>query len=107
MAKRNLLDKRGQKKGQHFYLARKVCDQIGEKVEYTRDRGIDEIRHPEMVKSFLRDHGVIRNKDCQELCGVDRYHAIKLLSKMRKDGILELKGNRGRGAHYVLSKQGV
>jgi ATP-dependent DNA helicase RecG len=103
MVKRNLLDKRGQKRGQHFYLARKVCDQIGEKVEYTRDRGIDEIRHPEMVKSYLRDHGTIRNKDCQELCGIDRYHAIKLLNRMKQMGIIELKGNRGRGAYYVLA----
>lgn len=106
MARRNLLDKRGQKKGQHFCLSRKVCDQIGEKVEYTRDRGIDEIRHPEMVKSYLRNHGTIRNKDCQELCGVDRYHAIKLLGRMRKDGEVELMGNRGRGAYYRLSDRG-
>jgi len=103
MVKRNLLDKRGQKKGQRFSLSGKMCDKMGEGIEYTRDRGIDEIRYPEMIRSYLRDHGRIRNKDVQHLCGIDSYHAVQLLTRLRLTGEIELRGTR-RGAHYVLAR---
>lgn len=74
---------------------------MGERVGYIRDRGINHIRHREMVLEYVRQFGAIANRQCQELCGLSRDQATKLLKQLVEQGDLEMTG-KGRGAQYVL-----
>lgn len=54
--------------------------------------------------THVKTHGQITNATYQEAVGGSRRTALRELESLVQKGVLELRG-KGRGAHYVLSKQ--
>ena len=100
MTNRGYLEKSGVKKGQVFRLSGNLYKQIGESISYIRERGIDEVRYPELVLKFVKEYGSISNRQVRELLGVDRNRAFRILSKLEADRKIKKTGS-GRGAMYV------
>jgi len=100
MVRQGLLEKSGIRKGMVFRLSGALYRQLGESVAYIRERGIDEIRYPEMILQFIEEHGSITNRQARELLGVDRNRAFRILSKLTSKKIKKI--GKGRGARYVL-----
>jgi len=101
MVKKGLLERSGIRKGQIYRLSSSVYKALGESIAYVRERGIDAIRHEELVLEFVRQYGSITNRQVRELLGIDIHAAKRLLNKLLNAGKLQRKGKR-RGAHYVL-----
>ena len=100
MTNRGYLEKSGVKKGQVFRLSGNLYKQIGESISYIRERGINEVRNPELVLKFVKEYGSISNRQVRELLGVDRNRAFRILSKLEADRKIKKTG-AGRGAMYV------
>lgn len=96
MAQEGILERSGASKASAYRLALSIYRKLGEEVDYVREKGIDAVRHPEMVLQFLRKPGIekITNSECQKLCGLDRIQAWNLLARMSRDGLLERHGER-------------
>ena len=73
MINRGLLEKSGVKKGLIFRLSGSLCKKLGESISYIRGRGVDEIRHPELILEYVKEYGSINNTETRELLGVDIY----------------------------------
>jgi ATP-dependent DNA helicase RecG len=97
------LEKSGIKKGQLYRLSSRVCKQLGESIGYVRDKGIDEVRYPEMILQYIKKYGPISNRQVRELTGVDIYKASKLLNGLVKSGTLNRVGTSDRNARYVVA----
>ena len=100
MTNRGYLEKSGVKKGQVFRLSGNLYKQIGESISYIRERGIDEVRYPELVLKFVKEYGSISNRQVRELLGVDRNRAFRILSQLEIYKKIKKIGS-GRGAIYV------
>ncbi|QXO96055.1 putative DNA binding domain-containing protein [Methanospirillum purgamenti] len=65
--KRGILERKGHTKTATYYLAKPIAKELIGKVAYSKSKGIDPIRYPEMVRDYLQSHGVITNKECRQL----------------------------------------
>ena len=88
------------KRGQVFRLSGDLYKQLGESISYIRERGIDEVRYPELVLKFVKEYGSISNRQVRELLGVDRNRAFRILSQLEIYKKIKKIGS-GRGAIYV------
>lgn len=100
MTNRGYLEKSGIKRGQVFRLSGNLYKQLGESISYVRERGIDEVRYPELVLKFVKEYGSISNRQVRELLGVDRNRAFRILSQLEAGKKIKKIGS-GRGATYV------
>lgn len=97
------LEKSGIKKGQIYRLSSGLYKQFGEAISYVRDKGIDEVRHPELILEYVKQYGPISNRQVRELLGLDIYKSSKLLNKLVKSGKLQRIGTGDRNARYDLA----
>ena len=58
------------------------------------------VRHDELVRRYVEEHGSISRKETAELCAVTAPQAHQLLKNMASDRILRRVGSTGRGARY-------
>lgn len=65
--KQGILERKGYTKTATYYLAKPIAKELIGKVAYSKSKGIDPIRYPEMVRDYLQSHGVITNKECRQL----------------------------------------
>lgn len=56
--------------------------------------------------SYIKTHGKISNMEYQQLTHAIKKTASRDLNAMREKGLIEQKGSRGPGVHYVLVKKG-
>lgn len=104
MAGKGYLEKSGVKKGMIFRLSSALYKQFGESISYIRERGIDEIRYPELVVNYVKKYGAISNTQVRELLGVDIYKASKILRDLVQRGKLIRIGTGRRDAGYSIKK---
>ena len=104
MINRGLLEKSGVKKGLVFRLSGSLCKKLGESISYIRGRGVDEIRHPELILEYVKEYGSINNTETRELLGVDINKAYKLLKKLANTGKILKMGSGNKNARYTLKK---
>ena len=104
MINRGLLEKSGVKKGLVFRLSGSLCKKLGESISYIRGRGVDEIRHPELILEYVKEYGSINNTETRELLGVDINKAYKLLKKLANTGKILKMGSGNKNAIYTLKK---
>lgn len=64
------LERRGKRKGVTYHLARGPAVELLGKAVYTRARDIDAVRWPELIRSYIEQHGSINNAECRELLGL-------------------------------------
>ena len=102
MVRNGLLERSGIRKGQVFRLSSSVYRELGESVAYIRERGIDALRHEELILSYVRQFGSISNRQVRELLGVDTFAASRMLKKLVDAGKLIRVGYGKKHATYVL-----
>lgn len=106
-----VLERRGKTKATTYHLNRAVARDLLGKPGYTRLKGIDPIRYPEMVRAYVLDHGSITSGECRELLGLgDSPTARVEVSRQLKawsgdEGFLRREGG-GRHTLYRLRKEG-
>jgi len=102
MIKRGFLEKSGVKKGLIYRLSSNIYKQLGESVSYIREKGIDEVRYPELILEYVKNYGSITNRQVRELLGVDKYKASRVLKKLIHSGKLKRIGRGKKDARYIL-----
>jgi ATP-dependent DNA helicase RecG len=99
-----LLERSGVRKGQVFRLSGALYRELGQSVAYIRERGIDQLRHEELVLSYIRQYGHITNRQVRELLGLDKFQASRLLRSLLESGKVVRQGKSDRDAHYELPR---
>lgn len=95
----------GAGKNRSYMLSANVYCRNKTTAEYVRQKGIDEIRYPEMIIEFAsKNDGRITRTDTIDLLKISKDSAYRLLKKMVSQGKMKLEGS-GRAAYYVLSKK--
>lgn len=96
-----LIEAHSQGRGRSYTLSSRVYHQLGEQIAYVRQIGIGGIQQEQMIIKLLEVKGSIKRSDIVELCNITPDQAFKLLSKLRKNGVLEMHGKR-RASYYTL-----
>ncbi len=65
-----ILERKGHTKSATYHLTKGVAKELLGKAAYTRAKGIDATRYSEIVKTYVDQHGEIKNKECRELLGL-------------------------------------
>ena len=77
------------------------------KVAYSKSKGIDSARYVELVRGYVSDHGMIKNKECRQLLDLGdsksaQVEASRYLKKWSgEDGFLITEG-KGSQRKYLL-----
>jgi len=85
-----------------FRLSSSVYRELGESVAYIRERGIDALRHEELILTYVRQFGSITNRQVRELLGVDTFAASRTLKKLVDTGKLSRIGSGKKHTAYVI-----
>lgn len=93
----------GAGKNRSYMLSAQVYCRNKTTAEYVRQKGIDEVRYPEMIIEYIKknDNRITRS-EAAELLKINENKSYRLLSKMSKQGKLRLEG-AGRFSYYVLN----
>lgn len=104
LIERGVVEEIGRASQRMLMLGQKVYRKTGKTKEYTRQRGIDQVRFPEMILKLAESqNGAITKTDVVELLRVSKPKAYALLQQLCEERQLVLTG-RGRYAKYELSK---
>lgn len=103
MTRKGILEKSGVGNKLSFRLESAIYQALGEAVQYTRERGIDEARFEELILNHIRKFGSIKNAEVQELLRINRHQAYRILVSMVEGKKIEKIG-RSKKAHYVFPK---
>lgn len=100
----DMLEPSGNGKGRCYTLSAKLYHADNNITGYIRQKGIDNVRYPEMVMQFAKENGgTITRGDVMELLHLTKSQAYNLLKKMVDDDKLDSKGTT-RNAYYRLKK---
>ena len=94
-----LVTAHGVKKGRTYTLSPRVYRRMGRPGGFVRQAGFEPIQQEEMVKRYVREHGVIRRQDVMNLCRLSGPQASRLLKKLVGRRVLKKIGER-RWARY-------
>ena len=99
-----MLESSGNGKGRCYTLSAKLYHADNNITGYIRQKGIDNVRYPEMVMQFAKENGgTITRGDVMELLHLTKSQAYNLLKKMVDDDKLDSKGTT-RNAYYRLKE---
>jgi len=100
---RGLVEGKGRGRGRVYMLSHGLYKRLNMETEYERRRGIDPVRHEQMILQYIEDNGSITRRVAADLCQIEPYAAGYVLKRMvEKNPDLRLEGTR-RWARYVLS----
>lgn len=102
MISKDYLEKSGIKKGQVYRLSGKLYKQLGESIAYIREKGIDEVRYPELILEYVKKYENVSNRQVRELLGVNKYKASNILRKLVQLNKLERFGTGDKNTKYRL-----
>ena len=94
MIEKNYMERAGARNQSIYRLSAHLSQQLGESIAYQRLKGIDEVRYPEMVLAFVKDHKKVTSSQVQELLNIDKYKASRLLKKLVDTGKLRKEGTK-------------
>lgn len=100
MIERGLVERRGNRRGSAYHLSGALYRQLGRPQAYVRTRGFDTIQHEQMVETYVREHGSISRSEAAELCQIEPRTATALLTRLRDDGRLVMRGERRLARYY-------
>jgi ATP-dependent DNA helicase RecG len=104
LQERGLVEARGEKRGRVYHLSANLYRRMNLPESYVRARGIDAIRHEEMVLQYAKSHGRIVRDQAAELCGLSNDQAGRLLRRLVGKGKLYRQGTPPRWTYYVLAQ---
>ena len=96
------LERDGTGRGTYYQLGHEILSSLGDKEKYTRIKGLSEEQKLQLLKNYIETNGRITNEEARVVCGINRHQATRLIQKLVRKGLLELKG-KGRGAYYEKS----
>lgn len=73
--------------------------------QYVRQRGIDQLRHQELVVSLAKKQKKITRRDVIELLRVTPPQAYRILNKLVQEGILERKGTTSAAVYRLIMEK--
>ena len=82
-------------------LSSKAYAASGDKIGYTRQKGMTIIQEMELISRHLEQFGKTTRAEVAELCKCDTEHAYYLLRKMTSEGRVKVE-NKGRFSFYTL-----
>ena len=106
-----ILERRGGTAAATFHLTKAVAHDLLGKAAYSKIKGIDPIRYPEMVKAFVADFGSITPEECRELLGLGesqtaRVQVSRLLRRWSNpDGFLRREGNPPKVRYFPVAER--
>ena len=95
-----LVEALGNGRGRNYMLSSKAYG-ADKAAAYVRQKGIDEIRYPELVLELARKQGEVRRADVVTLLHISAPKAYRLLRRLQEEGKLALHG-KGAGAYYTV-----
>ncbi len=100
---RGLVEGKGRARSRVYMLSHGLYKRLNMETEYERRKGIDTIRHEQMILQYIEDNGSITRRKVAELCQIESRAAGYVLKKMvEKNPDLRREG-AGRSVRYVLS----
>lgn len=102
LLERGLLVAQGTDRNRQYLLGPHLYRALGQHAEFIRQAGFSALQQGEMVKNYIREHGRIKRAQVVELCRIGPEEARGLLSRLLKEGEIELHGER-RGSYYTLA----
>ncbi len=102
LIERGLVEEIGRGHNRMFMLGCSPYTKTGKAKEYTRQRGIDSVRFPEMVLTLAkRQNGSITKNDVVELLHITKTQAYTILQTLCKEKKLKIIG-KGRYSYYKI-----
>ena len=98
-----LVEALGNGRGRNYMLSSKAYG-ADNAAAYVRQKGIDEIRYPELVLELARKQEEIRRADVVTLLHTSAPKAYRLLRCLQEEGKLALHG-KGAGAYYTMREE--
>ena len=98
-----LVEALGNGRGRNYMLSSKAYG-ADNAAAYVRQKGIDEIRYPELVLELARKQGEVRRADVVTLLHISAPKAYRLLRRLQEEGKLALHG-KGAGAYYTMREE--
>ena len=98
-----LVEALGNGRGRNYMLSSKAYG-ADKAAAYVRQKGIDEIRYPELVLELARKQGEVRRADVVTLLHISAPRAYRLLRRLQEEGKLALHG-KGAGAYYTVREE--
>lgn len=98
-----LVEALGNGRGRNYMLSSKAYG-ADMAAAYVRQKGIDEIRYPELVLELARKQGEIRRADVVTLLLISAPKAYRLLRRLQEEGKLALHG-KGAGAYDTVREE--
>ncbi|MCS6926524.1 MAG: hypothetical protein NZ578_11555 [Candidatus Binatia bacterium] len=88
------------------HLNRSAASELLGKATYTRIRGIDAVRYPELIRAYGEQHGSISNSECRELLGPGNSPSaiVNASNLLRSLDFLEPFGESRQKTRYRLKK---
>ncbi len=93
----------GMGRGRYYMLSSEYYKRAKNTVEYIRQKGIDSVRHEELVMQYLKTNGDVCRADVIELLHVTAPQAYRILQKLAGIGKIYKVGS-GAGTKYLLKK---
>lgn len=84
----------GVKKGRTYTMSPRLYRTLGQAGGFVRQAGFEPIQQEEMIKRYVREHGVIRRQDVADLCHLSGPQASRLLAKLVRRNVLRRVGER-------------
>lgn len=105
LIERGLVEEIGRGTHRMLMLSKKTYQKAGKTKEYTRQKGIDQVRFSEMILQLAQSqNGMITKMDVVELLHITKAQAYAILQQLCETHQLELNG-KGRYARYKLVKK--
>ena len=98
-----LVEALGNGRGRNYMLSSKAYG-TDKAAAYVRQKGIDEIRYPELVLELARKQGEVQRADVVTLLHISAPKAYRLLRRLQEEGKLALHG-KGAGAYYTVREE--
>lgn len=94
----------GTGRGRYYRLGPGYYKAAGNSAAYVRSKGIDALRHKELVLQLAEQQGNIRRKDVVELLCVTPSQAYRVIKQLVQEGSLLPEG-KGAGAQYIYQRK--
>lgn len=92
LVERGLIESHGTGRATTYLLSARVYRETGHALGYVRQKGIDDVRHPELVMELARVQGSLMRSDVAELLRVSPSKAGSIIKEMTASESCDLRG---------------
>lgn len=89
-----MVEPHGGGRGRFYTLSAQIYQKAGKEAAYIRQAGFKAIQQEQMILEFIEKNGRINRSEVMELCRLSKDQAYKILAKLKKQGIIEMTGEK-------------